>query len=484
MVGKRVATVKRRHQKVLRIILIAALLAAVVFFIKERKDFLIQDAKNSLEAVLSRESDYRVQIGKISGRFLGQIRFENIRVLSPGLSPEEERLVLQIAEISFHYRLLDFLSKKFDSRITVVIQSPEIWWKPRVRLSRQNDFTFLRWMRRWALAQKDIIDIRIINMSLIFQPQQIKLEGINLSFENNKINAEIPLRHLTFGGMDISTVIKASGDFHLGFFGSEDALQGELKTEGTVVNWSPLPEESVFNFYFSQSDFNLTSANVLGGIRISGDVDFQKDYRMIWDIHAENYLLSNLDFILKTSPSKLLPSRVDIDLHFEGNPLAPGVEGRARIYDGYVGKRMFKVMDLFVSGIYPTVKIQNSRLLLPDDSVMKFAEKSVEFRELFRLKTYEQLIGEAQQDTVVWGDWEFRRPRDMKDNPEFLLQRALGDRARLNFRDYKRDETLQNSDESDKVEVGLEYRLAGKNLLKFQVREDEQFLSVEQKVKF
>ena len=181
----------------------------------------------------------------------------------------------------------------------------------------------------------------------------------------------------------------------------------------------------------------------------------------------------------------MLPSRVDVDLHFEGNPAAPAVEGHVRIYEGYIGKKTFKALDLQISGVYPTVNLENSRMLLHDDSVMKLADKTLEFRELFRNKTYEALIGEAQQDTVVWGEWEFRRPRDINDNPEFLLQRTMGDRARLNFRDYKRDETMQNSGtDPEKVEVGLEYRLAEKNSLKLNLREDERFVGVERKVKF
>src|SRR5204862_443721 len=141
--------------------------------------------------------------------------------------------------------------------------------------------------------------------------------------------AEIPIRHINLSAMDLSTVINAEGDFRLGFFGGEDAIAGEIYTEGTIVNWSPVPEESRFHFSFSRSGFHLTSADVMGGIRVQGSIDFDNDYRIHWDIEAENYLLSNLNFILKISPKSLLPSRVDLDLHFDGNPLAPAVEGRA-----------------------------------------------------------------------------------------------------------------------------------------------------------
>ncbi len=454
-----------------------------VFFVKERKDFLVQEAKGTLEHLLSRESDFEVHIGSLSGSFLGRIRFKDVKVLNPGPFPEQDRLLFRASEISFRTRFLDLVSKKLASRIEVAVRDPEVFWRPRVHLSSHRDLPFFGWMRQWALAQKELIDIRVENMSLFFESQNFKLEGVNLSYENDQLKAEIPLRHLTLGSMDISTVINARGNFRLGLFGGEDSIAGEFYTEGTVVNWSPLPEESKFHFIFLRTGFELTSADIFGGIGLEGRILFDEDYRMECRIRAKDYPLSNLNFILKASPKSMLPSRMDVDLHFEGSPLAPAVEGIARIHEGYIGSKTFKALDLQISGVYPTVRLENSRLLLEDDSVMKFADKTLEFREFFSNKTYETLIGEAQQDTVVWGDWEFRRPRDIKDNPEFLLQRTLGDRARLNFRDYKRDEMMRTED-SDKVEVGLEYRLAEKNSLKLQLREDEQFVGVERKVKF
>ena len=458
-------------------------MATVVFFVVQRKEFFAQEAKRSLESALSGGSDLEVRIGKISGYLLGRVRFQDVKVLSPGDLPEDKRLVFRVKEISFRYRFLDFLSKKFNSRISIVVQSPEIFWRQHLRLSHRLDFPFLGWMREWALAQKDLIDVSIFNLNLAFEAQEFKLEGVNLTYANNRVKAEIPLRHVTVGVMDISTVINATGDFRLGFFGAEDRVEGEMHTEGSVVNWSPLPKESRFDFSFSRSAFHLTSSDFLGGIEIRGGVDFEKDYQVFWEIDTLNYPLSNLDFILKATPKSLLPSRVDVDLRFEGSPAAPLVEGRARIYEGFIGKKTFKAMDLQVSGVYPTVHLENSRLLLNDDSVMKFADKTLEFRELFHEKTYEGLIGDMQQDTVVWGDWEFRRPRDMNDKPEFLLQRSFGERARLNFHEYERDQTLQNTD-SKKLEVGVEYNLPGKNSLKFELREDERFVGVERKVKF
>ena len=106
-----------------------------------------------------------------------------------------------------------------------------------------------------------------------------------------------------------------------------------------------------------------------------------------------------------------------------------------------------------------------------------------EFRDLFREKTYEKLVSEAAQDTVVWGDWEFKRPGGTEDPSQFLIQRSLGENTRLHFREYKPEERLDYF-ETSQAEVGLEYRLRPKEFLKLQLREDEKFVGVERKMRF
>ncbi len=483
MGAKRIIAVKIRERKIVRAVLLLLLLTSCALFVKHRKDFLVDEAKRTVEALLSRESELEVRIGSVSGSMLGEVRFRDVKLLHPGSLPEEIRLAFSVKEISARYRLVDFLTKKLDTKISIFIDKPKVYWAPFIRLSRKRDFPFMDWMRDWSLSQRNNIDVHIRSLDIHSPYENLKIEGVNLDYESSRLSVEIPLRHITMGTMDVSTVLKAKGSFHLGLFGGEDSIEGEIFTEGTVVNWMPVPEESSFGFIFSRSGFALKSSRVFGGIVIEGGVDFKKDYDMRWSLSAQNYPLSNLNFLFKSAPANLLPQTADVDLLFDGTPMAPNVTGRARLYKGYVGQRIYKLMDLNFTGVYPTVKIENSRLLLSDDSVMKFADRSLEFPELFRVKTYQSLVVDAQQDTVLWGDWEFRRPKDINDQSEFLLQRKLGERARLNFHEYKRDESLQ-SEETDKLEIGLEYKLQGHDALKFELREDEKFVGVERKMTF
>ena len=118
---------------------------------------------------------------------------------------------------------------------------------------------------------------------------------------------------------------------------------------------------------------------------------------------------------------------------------------------------------------------------------MKFADQTIEFRDLFSAATYHHLIADSDQDDVAVDGWEFKRPVGEDQLPEFLVERTMGKYARLYFRKYNEPEAAKiESDEEDKrqVEVGFEYRLRSKDSLQYKVREDEQFFGVERKLSF
>ena len=115
---------------------------------------------------------------------------------------------------------------------------------------------------------------------------------------------------------------------------------------------------------------------------------------------------------------------------------------------------------------------------------MRIADKTLEARELFKEKTYETLVSEAQQETVVWGDWELSRQKDERDQPEFIMQRSFGDKTNVHFTKFSTDEKPVEPRESKNMEVGFEYRLRAKDSLKFELRDDEEFVGIERKMKF
>ncbi len=473
----------KERKKLLRVsVLIVLFLACAFLFLSTRKEAIKRECTRFLEVGLGRSIEADVKIGKISGHILGFVSFKDIEVSEPWL-PTERGVLFRAKEIQFRYRLLDFLSKKFDAKLEVEVKSPEIYWRPRLGLKKPS-FPFLGWMRQWALSQKRQVAVRIKNMSFVLGYEEKKFSGIDITYEDNSFQIKVPVTHLTLAQLDISSEIYVEGRFESGLGEGLDSLQGTIRTEGTIINWQPLPHESSFDFIFSEVGFGVTSNNFMGGVEVTGEVDFTNDYSIDFLIKAPAYPLSNLGPFLGAGSNFSPQGRIDLETHFHGSPWAPSVESRARIYKGWLTQKDFKAMDVNVTGVYPTVHLEDSRILLEDGSVMRFADKVMEAKELFKEKTYEALVDEAQQDTVVMGDWEFSRPRDSKDQPEFLMQRSLGEKASVHFRKFNDQEETLDSFETRDMEVGFEYRLRAKDFLKLEFREDEEFVGVERKMRF
>lgn len=476
-------SVKKKRTTLIKWTVLVLMIVAVFLFLRNRKEMLLREFSHFLGSSLSRGAGVSVQIGKISGNLLGSVRFQDIRGEAPWL-PEGQNTLFKVKEIQFHYRFFDFLSKKFDSKLEVTVQEPELTWQPRVSL-KKPDFLFLEWMERWALSQRKHLVMRVEKMRLLLGVDKAPLSGIDLFYEDNGLRAEIPLSHITVGDLDISSMVQLEGHYEPGTSDKGGALRGTIRTEGTVINWKPLPKESQFDFVFSKDIFSMTSVNFLGGVELAGQIDFAKDYEVDLSIKAVDFPLSTLDPFLVAKSRNSSPGRVDIDTHFYGSPWAANVESRTRIYHGFIGNRIFKVMDVNVEGVYPTVNLTNSKIQLEDGAAMRFADKTLEAADLFKEKTYEMLIKEAQQEVVVWGDWEFSRPRDINDQPEFLMQRSLSSQSRVHFRKWN-DESEESFDPSkaQPMEVGFEYRLRSKDSLKLELRDNEEFVGVERKMKF
>jgi hypothetical protein len=265
-----------------------------------------------------------------------------------------------------------------------------------------------------------------------------------------------------------------------------DFLSGDIRTEGTVIDWKPLPYEASFDFLFSEESFNVMSSNFLGGMQLSGKVDFQNDYNIDFSLTAKDYPFSNLTYFSIFSAVTKPTEKLDVGIRFEGSPWAPNVNSHLGIHDGWIGKRSYRLMDLNMVGVYPTVKVVSSRIVLADGSVMKIADRPIEASQLFKSKTYEKLISEEAQETVVWGDWELSRQNDTNDQSEFTMQRSLGENTRVHVRKFSGEDEQKYIDQEDPadVEVGFEYRLRSKDSLKLEVRDNEELAKIERKLTF
>jgi hypothetical protein len=463
----------------------ALLLAAVVFFfvLKAKKETLVRDCLDFLQSQFNRSADFQFTIGKVRGHLSGFVELEDVEVRRPWL-PGEEAVIFKAKDIRLRYRLLDFLSKKFDSKVEIALKSPEIRWRPRVGM-RRTEFPFLEWLKEWVVAQKDVFVIRAEDLTVVYGSGGERFEGVELFYEKNHVTADVPIRHWPLSDQDVSTTLRVDARMEEALHPRNRLFSGTMRTEGTVVNWRPVPQESSFDFIFSEQAFEVVSSSLFGGVEITGKIDFTKDNEMDFEIRAGNFPLSNFGPLMNWDPHLPQPGRLDLEARFKGDVFAPLVEAHARIDRGWAG-RAFKTLEVNVSGAYPTVRLSDSRIVLEDGTTMAIAPSVLEIGELFKSDTYKALITHAEQETVVMGSWQFSRIRDIKDQPEFLAERSLGENARVQFRKYNEESNPFTASESQtsQMELGFEVGPKSKDSLKVALRDEGEFVGVERKVSF
>ena len=479
---------KNRPSLIWRIVLLVAVFAGAFVFAQTRREALVREGTDLLQRLLSREADLDVKIGKISGKLTGYVRFDDVRVEDPAL-PEDQRTLFRAERVELRYRVLDLLAKKFDSKISLKAVRPVVQWIPRIGL---HGSPWHGWesVGNMLLAQRHRLEAQIEDMTLIYGADRQTYSGISYSYKDDRFEAVLPLSHLDLVGNDVSTQLNLRGKLEWGALRRDDRLEAEVFTQGTIVNWQPLPWESRVEFVLTRDRVEIISSDLMGGMRLEGAVDLEPSAAVHMSLNLKDYPVQNFAPLLSRGGQGAYDGHLTLEARFDGPWDAMKTDAHATLVGGKAGKKHYKVMNLHLNGVYPTLNLYDSHLTMQDGLQMKFADKTVEFLDLFSGRTYQKLISESDQDRVAMGDWEFSRPLDENEGAEFLVERALGKHARVQFRKFnepeekKLDLTAEDEDPTREMEVGFEYRLRSEDSLQYRVREDEQFVGVERKMSF
>src|SRR3989338_7144803 len=115
-----------RAKTLMKVGLLFLLIIGAFLFLKHRKETFLGECTRHLELSLSRGTDYKVRIGKVTGHLAGFVSFRDVKVEKPWLS-EGEETVFQADEIRFNYKWLDFFSKNFVSKIEMTVTKPVVF---------------------------------------------------------------------------------------------------------------------------------------------------------------------------------------------------------------------------------------------------------------------------------------------------------------------------------------------------------------------
>jgi hypothetical protein len=459
----------------------AAVLLAVLAlgaFLYARKEETARQLKDFLFGRVWKGWGLELKVAGAEGSlFGGAVVLRGVQIHSPELPSHP--LLFEAERVSFRYRPFDFFLENVAGWVRIEIDRPVFYanvpFAPEAP-ERQTVQLFSQVVSRVKRRTKLVIR----DGAIAWLGQEGTLSGIEGTIEARTFDLDVGLSHVRLGSADLSTELRASGALETDPKTGEDVLRGFFSTRGTVVNWKPVEHESRGRYTLTKDALYLEDSSFFGGIELVGKILHLGDRTLDLAIRTRDYPLEVLNEALSRHPDELLSGRADAELTFSGAAPAPMVKGQILVKDSRMGDTPLKNMQLNFEGVWPEVRVSQSRMVLPDGTTMNFASQTLPISELLVSDTYEKLVGRADQKDVSWGDWRLRRE---ETDDSVLLERELGSLAKVRYERFERDEARFGPQENPD-EVEMEYLLPGSNSLKMQVREDEEFIGVQRKVSF
>ncbi|MCG3176261.1 MAG: hypothetical protein MOGMAGMI_01207 [Candidatus Omnitrophica bacterium] len=470
------------RRRIIRAAVLLSVLGLIVLTGWRQKERLASEAILAIERLFLQETDLELHLGEVQASWSGTVRIAGLTLSDPDLAGTGSE-ILRVEELVLRYPILDLLSKSPSPDLSVEVRGARLWWRPHIGLRRPK-IPLLDRLSEWMQSSRGRLRLTAPDAEVSIGMGRKDLKGIALDVDGRNFRIEVPFDHVDVMGSDVSTTLVLEGQYHRGVFGGTSVVEGRLSTQGTVVNWSPLKQESEMDLRLDEEGLDVLSTSALGGLYIAGHMDLRDTYDMDMVIAASDYPIDNLAPFFKSAAGEGLPGRLDLEAHVQGYPVAPSVDLRVRVHDTWMGSRSFKAADVQLEGVFPTFRVASARMVLESGEAMRLPEATVEASDLLRVSTYEKLLAGATQDTVILGEWEFTRAEGAFRRNDFQMRKGFGEQAGILVRKPTNRDPFDPRLDRDDVRVGFEYRLPNKESVKFEVKEDERFVGVERKWNF
>lgn len=472
------------------IALLSAALIASGAFIHYKKDEFKSRFKSYLAQTLEDNYGLSVTLKGVQGDFFGNIILndvvlsvpsESMAVLPPVWDHQGDSVVLFSAdEVQFRYTFLDFFRENFTGWFDIMLTRPVFYANVPFHPSAsevKGAEVLATFMRRVGRNARLIIK----DGSVKWLGKEGALSDIEGMIENKSFDFKVSLNHMRLNGWDMTSTFLFEGSVEPDPLGPLGKLKGSWTTEGTVINFKPMPKESKLHFEITGDRFFILDSVVFGGIHMQGWLGHTSRDDMEVTFSATRYPLRIVYDVLSSSDEPSLGGILDGELKLTGSLYHPQIDGQLLIQNEESQAERFKVMQLNFHGIYPEVRLSESRMFTRDGAVMRFSDSEVHVMELFNVSTYESLIAQRDQTTVAWGDWTLKRE---VEEDTVALRRGLSRELTVSYeRSEAQDETKIDSAQEDN-EFQLEYLLGNKNSLQMEWGENESFFGLQRKSEF
>lgn len=319
--------------------------------------------------------------------------------------------------------------------------------------------------------------LKIVQLYLEKEPfgkNQIEIQGtispqLDFSFW-------VKLNHLIVGEFDLVSGITIEGRAVRTSDQKVDLIFGQLKTFQSVINYKPF-EEIEATYLVTNQMVRILTAKVSENFLLFGTIGLVSPYEADLVIGIEGMELAKLAMFTELEKEDVISGSIDGELKIYGPIARPHIRGWLEASNGNIGTLKYKLAKLNLKGEGAHIEIADSWIFREEGTFL--LEGPINLTLPLRGNLTKGLVIKSDQ-TMVWEGWDIKGGGS--DRPQLSLKKDIGDDFLISFETNGFDEFL--GEEKSENELGLEYKLWGDKSLKMELKEDEEFLALEHKLKF
>jgi len=296
------------------------------------------------------------------------------------------------------------------------------------------------------------------------------------SYNDPSVSLYGNLKHWNTGSVDLSTDIKL--DIEIKEKTKPLALTGELETANTIINFRP-SEELSMQFALRKNAIEILGLKWGKAFRVVGKFELAKPNNMEFIALLDGANLEEMtSFFTQDTLGSAVSGSVKGRLEVEG-PLATCVSrGHITAKDGNLGDIYYENAVIHLVGKGSLITVGDSRIYRETGYLLLDGE--IDLKKLGKRNVFEDVVVKTDDQSIVWEGWDISKKAS---DDEVNLKKRVNEEWEIGFTATLEDEAISDQRENQ-GEFELRYKLKDNDSLKLEIKEEEEILGVEHKIKF